>query len=384
VPPEKVAERSMKKLTVHEVRSLFPAWLREAGYKENTIRIKMQYAKTFFEFAQGKVSDFRDIGAVAIREYMKQLDAMVSGRTKKHLAARTRNQAFHVVRLIFRSLYLYELIVKNPALEIEYEASGHKTQRTLLSEREMARFLDSIDTGKGTGLRDRTLFELMYSSGLRVSEAVNLTIGDIDFEGRLVLIRQSKWGKDRVVPISEVATEFLRKFLSGRSNKEEHVFTGKTGKMRSQTFNVLFKKMLDELGMYRKGLCAHSIRHSCATHLLSHGADLRYVQELLGHESIETTTVYTHELYENMRRIYRTYHPRENGLYREVDGEYMKRLMRLRVRLAHQKKKAVSHREAARRCYEKHGKEYQAKRDKKRRAAKRRRDRGKRREASKD
>jgi integrase/recombinase XerD len=379
-----MAERSMKKLPVNEVKKLFPSWLREAGYKENTIRIKMQYAKSFFEFAEGKVSDFRDIGADAIREYMKQLDAKVSGRTKKHLAARTKNQVFHVVRLIFKCLYLYELIVKNPALEIEYEAVGYKTQRMTLSEGEMASFLDSIDIDHGSGLRERAIFELMYSSGLRESEVSNLVIGDIDFEGRLILIRQSKWGKDRVVPVSEVAAGFLSKYLSGRSKKEEHVFIGKFGRIRGHTINSLFKKILSELGMYRKGLSAHSIRHSCATHLLSHGADLRYVQELLGHESIETTTVYTHELYENMRRIYRTYHPRENELYKEVDDEYMRRLMALRMRLAKQKAKATAHRAASRRCYEKHREEYQSKRDKKRREARRRRDRAKRRETDND
>jgi integrase/recombinase XerD len=363
----------MKKLTVSKVKNVFSTWLKEAGYKDGTIMGKLGYAKHFFEYVEGRAADFRDIGVEIIREFLKQMEAEVSMRTERHLAARTKNQIFHTVRLIFKSLYLYDLIIKNPALEIEYNAVGYKKQRMILSEGEIAKFLDSIDINDGTGLRERAVFELLYSSGLRVSEAANLTIGDIDFEGRLILIRQAKWGKDRVVPVSEVAAGFLRKYIGGRRAKNEHVFLGKTGRrMRGATFNRMFKKFLKRLKMYSEGLSAHSIRHSCATHLLSHGADLRYVQELLGHESIETTTVYTHELYDNMRRIYRMYHPRENELFEEVDGEYLRRLMGLRSRIAKQREETVKERAVHKRYYEMHKEERKAKRYEKRRRSKKR------------
>jgi integrase/recombinase XerD len=366
-------ERKMKKLTAKMVKDIFTTWLHEAGYKESTIRTKMECAKHFFDYAEGKVEDFRDMEGGTIAGYLKQLEGKVSRKTNKSFSLRTRNQLFHTVRLIFKSLYIHEIIVKDPTSDIEYKAKGYKTQRMILSEPEMERFLDSIDITKDTGLRDRAVFELLYSSGLRVSEASHLKIGDIDFEGRLALVRQSKWGKDRVVPVSEVAVRFLRKYLTGRSGKEEPVFLGKYGILQGCIINIIFKRILSRLSMYRKGLSAHSIRHSCATHLLSHGADLRYVQELLGHESIETTTIYTHELVENTRKIYKTHHPRENELYKEINSEYMERLMKFQDRLSVQKKRAITHRKASRRYYEKHKEEYRAKRDKKRCEAKQRR-----------
>ena len=118
---------------------------------------------------------------------------------------------------------------------------------------------------------------------------------------------------------------FLNRYLQKRGPRPGALFLGRLRSLKGSGINSRFKKLLKQAGLYRPGLTAHSIRHSLGTHLLANGADLRYVQELLGHESIKTTVVYTHELYENMKKIYKSYHPRENQLWQEVDGEYLKR-----------------------------------------------------------
>jgi len=213
----------------------------------------------------------------------------------------------------------------------------------------MGRFLDSIDIDSHLGLRDRTVFELMYSSGLRVGDASRLNVEDIDFENRMILIKRSKGGKDRIVPVSKVAMSFLKQHLCGRTKGA--LFTGKQGRLRPGAINTRLKKLLKEQNIYREGLSTHSIRYSIATHLLGNGADLRYVQELLGHDSIETTSHYTHDIYENMKRIYKSFHPRENEHYREIDGQYLKRFYAFLKRLTKQKKKSLRNREFVRRCY---------------------------------
>jgi site-specific recombinase XerD len=339
------------KLTAEVVRLLFAKWLKECGYRKNTIRTKLSRADDFLKFSSCRVDDFRDAGADLIKTYLKNLEEKAPS-TKKKLAISTKKQIISVIRQMFKCLYLGGLILRNPGREIEYNPKGRKELRKVLSEKEMGSFLDGI-TVEGTGLRNRALFELMYSSGLRVSEAANLVITDIDFVNRMILVRQGKWGKDRVVPVSVVAIRFLRKYCGNRKKMDEPVFLGTSGRMRGTSINKIFIQLLKKRGLYSSGLSAHSIRHSVATHLLSHGADLRYVQELLGHESIETTSLYTNELYENMKKIYKTYHPRENEYFREVDVDYLARLKALYGDLTDQKRVTERKRSIKRRWYEK-------------------------------
>lgn len=174
----------------------------------------------------------------------------------------------------------------------------------------------------------------MYSSGLRVSEVADLKIKEIDFSSRMLMVRNGKWGKDRVIPISIVASKFLQKYLVGRRNKKESfVFLGTRGRLKGTSITERFITLIRRYEMDRPGLVTHSIRHSVATHLLESGAGIRYVQALLGHESIETTVRYTHMLYDNMKKIYKSYHPRENEYYKEVDSNYLLELEEFRDRL---------------------------------------------------
>jgi site-specific recombinase XerD len=157
--------------------------------------------------------------------------------------------------------------------------------------------------------------------------------GDIELSSRMLIVRDAKWSKDRMVPINEVAAAFLSMYLGSEVRPEQPAFVGQRGRISRYCVKCRFHHHLSNAGLEGKGLTPHSIRHATATHMLAHGADLRYVQELLGHESIETTVIYTNELFENLKRIYKTYHPRENALYREVDEEYRERLERLAARL---------------------------------------------------
>jgi site-specific recombinase XerD len=206
--------------------------------------------------------------------------------------------------------------------------------RIVLSEDDVGTFLDWIDCGRNSGLRDRALYELIYSSGLRAGEASGLNVSDVDFDSRLVRIRKGKFSKERVVPMTENAAHYLAELAAGKK-PEEAMFRGQgSARFRASSVNARFKALMKRYGMDREGLTVHSLRHACATHLLSHGADLRYVQVLLGHATVESTVRYTNELLDKLRRRYLCAHPRENEYRARVDGEYRLAVAKLARTLA--------------------------------------------------
>jgi integrase/recombinase XerD len=324
----------MSALSAAKAREVFIGHLTDLRYKAATIRGKLEYLKHFFRFAvEEGLEDLREVSTAHIECFLQSEREAISARTGKPFRSGTLLAVFGAVKLLFSALYQAELVLANPARDLSFRPREKSRLRAVFTEEEIARFLDGIDIHEALGLRDRAIFELMYSSGLRAGEVGKLDRGDIDLQARMLIIRDAKWSKDRMVPINEVAHAFLSMYLGSDGRPERPAFIGSNGKISARYLRERFHYHLANAGMQGKGLTPHSIRHATATHLLAHGADLRYVQELLGHESIETTVVYTNELFENLKRIYRTYHPRENALYREVDEEYRGRVARLVARL---------------------------------------------------
>ena len=328
----------MNILSYNNVRKLFEKYLVGIGYKKITVRGKMYILNYFFNYLKNNHKlDLREISVKEIKKYVIHLNERISARTEKLLCKRTKKDTLSTLRLLFKYLYISDYILINPFQDLEINVFGTEHKREILSVKEVSDILDNIDINKKYGLRDRTCYELIYSSGLRVSEVSNLNIGDIDFTDRMLFIRHSKFRKDRIVPVSSVAIKFLKLYLCDRSNKESAVFLGEQGRLVSATITHRFRDILVEQDKYKPHLSTHSLRHSIATHLLEAGADLRYVQELLGHESIETTVIYTHMMYESLKKIYKSHHPRENEYYKEIDDCYLNRLHIFRKELEKQK-----------------------------------------------
>jgi integrase/recombinase XerD len=240
--------------------------------------------------------------------------------------------------MLYSLLYRAGAIPENPAQGVKLDLPLNAGwRRRPLTREEVNRFLENIDPSTRQGLKDRTLFELIYSSGLRVAEASSLRVGDIDFERRVMVVR-GKFDRDRVVPISEVAHDFLRRFLADREEDgDAWVFTGYAGPTKSrhlspQSVSERFRTLLRRFGMDKAEISTHSIRHSTATHLLENGASVRHVQELLGHTCLESTVRYTHVMLDALTREYRKHHPREHELFEAVDAGYDERLTSVLVR----------------------------------------------------
>lgn len=303
---------------------------RYSEHYKNSIR---RNVKDFYSWCiKRSKTDLNSITRKDLVNYHKKLEQTKSKKNGELITASTINNRFYTVILIFRLLYQTGAIKDNPAQNLDLKIKESKMwKRRALTVEEINIFLEQFDVNTKQGLKDRTMFELMYSSGLRVCEVVNLKIGDIDLNRREMIVR-GKFGTDRVVPISIVAKDFLYLFLGDRiENVDEPVFVAYTGshtghKMKSSSISERFHDLLVKYDMYKEELSAHSIRHSTATHLLDNGASIRHVQELLGHKGIETTERYTHVQTDGAAKIYRKYHPREHDLFETVDEEYRRHL----------------------------------------------------------
>lgn len=188
---------------------------------------------------------------------------------------------------------------------------------------EVVALLEAPDCGTTLGYRDRTIFELIYASGLRVGELTGLDLLSCRLEERLVKVT-GKGSKERIVPVGRIAVGFLREYLArirplllaaageGAAGNRKLFLNHRGGPLTDRGVRYIFDKYI-RMVSHKEGLTPHSLRHSFATHLLERGADLRVVQELLGHASISTTQIYTHVSREHLRKIYRRAHPRSRG-----------------------------------------------------------------------
>jgi integrase/recombinase XerC len=208
-------------------------------------------------------------------------------------------------------------VENNPAKALRNPRQG-RTLPHFLSAEDIGHLLRAPSAKTVAGKRDRAILETMYSAGLRVSEAVGLNDGDLDFRAGLARVR-GKGKRERFAPLGSYATEAIAKWLDVRklhvsepSGAEAPVFVNKFGKrITTRSVARMLEKYLKEAGLDGR-TSPHSLRHSFATHLLDRGADIRSVQELLGHKSLVTTQIYTHVSTAGLREIYEKTHPRAN------------------------------------------------------------------------
>ncbi len=219
------------------------------------------------------------------------------------------------LRTFYKYLVRDGKIQKNPFSSIKNPKLPKKILE-ILDEQEVKKFLESIPSSSYLELRDKAMFELLYSCGMRVSEIVDLKLSDIDFDEGLIRFI-GKGNKERITPIGDTAKDCLEKYIRAarynleRERKSENVFLNRNGqKITRQGFWKILKKYAGKVNI-SKNLYPHLFRHSYATHMLERGADLRIVQELLGHSSISTTEIYTNINKKHVKETYFKYHPRD-------------------------------------------------------------------------
>lgn len=281
----------------------------ELGLSANTRQAYERDLRLFCKTLGFKNSDaLVNVSCEQITGYMTQLK-------EKGLAAATIARKLAAIKAFYRFMTAEGYMDANPAEVVEAGTKGIKLPR-VLSEDEVVRLLNQPDITTAEGFRDRTMLEVLYATGMRVSELINLTLERVDLNMKYI-IAFGKGSKERIVPLGSVAAEFLQQYLekvrpklthAGRNTNIVFLAFGGHELTRQRFWQII--RAYGRKANINKALTPHILRHSFATHLLDNGADLRSVQELLGHSDISTTQIYTHLTNKRLRDIYAKAHPR--------------------------------------------------------------------------
>lgn len=281
----------------------------EKSLSPNSIEAYMSDLDKLTRFAKDERKDIKDLTYEDLQQFLAQL---------RDIGIHPRSQAriLSGIRSFYRFLLLDDYISSDPTELIESPKIGMKLPE-VLTVNEINRILDSIDLTTQEGQRNRAMLEVLYSCGLRVSELINLRYADIYPKEGFIRV-EGKGGKQRLVPISEVALREIRNYLVDRNQMtpkkgfEDILFLSKRGTSLSRIMVFHIIKQQTEITGVHKNVSPHTFRHSFATHLLEGGANLRAIQEMLGHESITTTEIYTHIDREFLRKEILEHHPRNS------------------------------------------------------------------------
>lgn len=276
---------------------------------ENTVHSYVSDLQNYIYYLNEKqgIDDIRNVDTKAIQKYLAYLKKLGYSPT-------STSRALSAIKSFHKFLYLEHRTLENPATNLSSPKLDKKLP-TVLSVEEVIKLLDSLDDSTPIHHRNKAMIEMVYGTGLRVSELVGLKLQDLHLTNKMISVK-GKGNKERIVPINDYANKVLREYiinsrpkLAKPSKYNGYVFLNHLGTPISrQSFFLILKEQCNKAGI-TKEVSPHTLRHSFATHLLEAGTDLRLIQEMLGHEDISTTQIYTHLSNQKLKEIYKGAHP---------------------------------------------------------------------------
>ena len=271
-------------------------------YSKNTIYSYEEELKQYLKYLENK--DCLTITRSYIYEFLKK-------KRENNISEKSISHALIVIRNFYKYLEIEDLIKENPALSIEL-AKLPKRLPNVLSKKEITEVLN-IELNDKYDYRNKAMIELMYSSGLRISELINLKVNDLNINMATIRVF-GKGSKERIIPIGNYALEYLKVYLDSYrklflKKENDYLFLNNRGNLMTRQAFFKIIKEIEKNTATNKEFSPHTIRHSFASHLLENGADLRSIQELLGHSNISTTQIYTHISDKKLENNYHEFHP---------------------------------------------------------------------------
>ncbi len=292
-------------------------WIEAQGFASGSVKDHRQKLQGFIEFIDGK--DLLEADKKTLSAYQSHLFEMVSKKTGKKLSCNSQINRLTVLKNFYRFLQQTGRIARNPAEIIVLPRHPKLIPPVLLKSREMKQLLDAPDLGNPLGFRDRTIMEVFFATGMRLTELTSSAVEDLNFEEGLIHIKHGKGQKQRLVPMGEAAKNWLGEYLQNvrpiltKGSETEAVFLNRFARRIDK--NGWQKKLAEYVRAagIRKNFTTHCFRHQLATSMLERGADTRHIQEILGHETLKTTQRYLHVVKAELKRIHAKSHPRESA-----------------------------------------------------------------------
>lgn len=287
------------------------------NYAKATLIGYSRYLRQFLDHLRANdITDLKRVTRDTLTAYQVKLIGFKDEKGRRYTTA-TVSIKIRAVKRFFEYLESSNHILINPAEHIKEPKKETRLPRAVLTEDEARKVLDQPNLSTMTGIRDRTVLEVFYSTGIRLAELMNITVYDCDLQGGMLRVK-GKFSKDRVVPLGKHAVKFLKEYITRvrprhtKNNKAvRNLFVNQTGEpLASQTIQQQVRNYAKKAGI-KKHVTPHVFRHTFATQLVKNGADIRAVQKMLGHSNLSVTHIYTRVAGVDVKKTHRTHHPRE-------------------------------------------------------------------------
>jgi integrase/recombinase XerD len=290
--------------------------LKALGRSKHTIKGAKYDLRRLVKFLQDeKVLYIEDLTAEVLADYQQELCFCLTAKGKP-LSIRTQAQRMGMIKGFTRYLKECDYLLHDPAEAIQLPKKPKRLPRVILSAKEVKKLLSVCDMRTNKGYRNRIILELLYDTAIRRAEVANIRLADLDLNAGYILIH-GKGDKDRVVPMSQRVCGLVQNYIlmvrpNFVSNEDPgHLVLNRWGQKMDPNAVWAVVKRCAHLAGIRKNTTTHTFRHTCATHMLKNGAPVRHLQEMLGHESLESTQIYTHVTINDLKQIHAKFHPSE-------------------------------------------------------------------------
>ncbi len=310
----------MKQTDYNKLLEEFEEKRKLENLRKKTLSETRRHVETFFRFLNRKgISDLSGITKDVIHAFQIEQYEHVNSKGSTN-SITYQNVILRAVKQFMDYLKDAGHIISDPTRGIPYAKEPKTLPKSILTPHEARKILKAPDTKSVIGYRDRTMLEILYSSGIRRTELRNLTLNDVDYNEGYIMVRRGKGGKDRVAPIGRIASRYLENYIKTvrpelvKIPSNTYLFLSVRGnKINTNTTWRVIKKYAKKAKI-RKNVHCHTFRHTCATHMLKNKAGIRVIQEMLGHESLLSTQIYTHVCINDLKEAHSKCHPREKDI----------------------------------------------------------------------